>query len=1126
LYKLKEGGGRELTDLLMNITMLAKSGAFINLIDLLMMTGLFFAFILAAFSGRIFSTPIRNFVIMMIVVYGLLKPTSDVMIIDERTNQNYNVSNVPLGVALFGNFQSSLSRDLVNFFENTLNNGNYYASYAKYGFGFGPFSTKAIVEYMNSPAIGNGNPEYGRLMTNLSKFSQECFGYSAAQGNNNKALMAIKAMPASNDAFKIFLGQDQNYPYINGGLTMDYVNSDNSITSEDCKSAGAQIYSDILNFINSSQVDQNFVNQVQGMLSANPTSLASDLQTAMQYHFNSLSQLDNLKMNILFSSMSYDFVKLGASGLSNNADVSNYAVNSVLGSAKMSAIQQAVENFGQGAVAVALAPKMLNFTKMMYYLLFFVLLTLALTPLARAIGKVTLVFFVFLTILEPLYVLLNYLLNTMAYYQAASSGTCNNSPAGILSCLDINSLFYTNVLNFSILGLIGLAYMLASAMVTGSGAVIGAIGDKFGSGAITYQGANNNIGSLSNFMNDPMKVLAAQNTSASSFISDGGAGFQSSLANLMSTQMGMRATELGASLATYDGTRGTVTKDGYTTIDGVKYSNVAVDRNGHVSGFKTAEGTFDQLIKGLNNSGDASLAKLAGSLQFLRNHIGNGGISATITKGKDGYTIEFDMGQAGTAGKQSILLDKDGNFTQGVIDTGKGSKIMIENGRVKIGEQDLTTDLQRIQQTYEKNKLASIGETFAKSLGWNLKKEDAIKLGQIVSNARSTQDLREALKEFARLKATEIANSFRHTNKDSTTKEESSSEKSSISAGPEVGIGPKGPSIGLFGIKFSADEIKTIKHGNVDEIAKIVEAKMLQSVSEKDSQISKQVDSSSKTSQTVSEKGTTTSDALTKAFTKAKEEAQRLTFSDKESATYAQELAQKYGLELTPQALEKLIAAVQSGDTRQIMAVLGDIASKSELRAGKDAQDLLNEKKEVEKSGEELKKEVEKKTYPVEQQMKNDEQELKKDEGKVEGKLEDADKGLKNVNVGRIPQPTPPSKEMPENPKKPEVKQPPQQPRTQKEQPPIDPKKLDKYLDKDDRPIQGQPTVQEIINRLNPSSQKPSNLFTPIDKQVKAGGIPEAPSAKEVNRSGNNGGGGDKNTTGDQRFRSSRNQGG
>jgi len=753
----------------MNITMLSKSSGFINLIDLLMMTGLFFAFILAIFSGRIFSTPIRNFIIMMIVVYGLLKPTSDVMVIDERSGYNYNVSNVPLGVALFGYFQSSLSRDLVNFFENSLNGGEFYASYAKYGFGFGPFSTKAIVEYMNSPAVSNGNPEYGRLVTNLSRFSQECFGYSVAQGNNFAAVIAIKAMPASNDAFKIFLGQDQSYPYINSGLTMDYVSSDNSLISLSCTDAGAEIYSDILRLVHSSQLNQAFVNQVQSMLSANPATLEPDLQMALQYHFNSMSQLDNLKMNILFSSMSYDFIKLGASGLSNNANVSNYAINSVLGSAKMGAIQQAVENFGQGAIAVALAPKMLNFTKMMYCLLFFVLLTLALTPLAKSIGKVTLVFFVFLTILEPLYVLLNYLLNTMAYYQASASTTCNNSPAGIISCLDINSLFYTNVLNFSILGLIGLAYMLASAMVTGSGAVIGAIGEKFGSGAITYQGANNNIGSLSNFLSDPAKALASQNTSMSSFISDGGAGFQSSLANIMSTQMAMRGTELGASLATYDSTKGTVTKDGYTNIDGVKYTSAAVDRSGHISGFKTAEGTFNQLINGLKNSGDSSLARLAGSLEFLRNHMGEkgGGISATITKGANGYTIEFDMGQAGTAGKQSILLDKNGNFTQGSIDTGKG-KLMIENGRVMIGGQDLTSDLQRLQQTYEKNKLASIGETFAKSLGWSLKKEDAVKLGQIVSNARSTQDLHKALKEFARAKAVELADKFQRASKDST----------------------------------------------------------------------------------------------------------------------------------------------------------------------------------------------------------------------------------------------------------------------------------------------------------------------------------------------------------------------
>jgi hypothetical protein len=967
---------------------------------------------------------------------------------------------------------------------------------------------------MNSPAIGNGNPEYGRLVTNLSRFSQECFGYSAAQGNNFVALAAIKAMPASNDAFKIFLGQDQSYQYINSGLTMDYVNSNGSSESLSCKDAGGRIYNDIKNLVNNSQMNQAFVNQVQGMLSANPASLDPDLQTALQYHFNSLSQLDNLKMNILFSSMAYDFIKLGASGLSNNADVSNYAVNSVLGSAKMNAIQQAIENFGQGAIAVALAPKMLNFTKMMYYLLVFVLLTLALTPLARSIGKVMLVFFVFLTILEPLYVLLNYLLNTMAYYQAQSSGTCNNSPAGIISCLDINSLFYTNVLNFSILGLIGLAYMLASAMVTGSGAVISAIGEKFGSGAITYQGANNNIGSLSNFLNDPVKALAAQNTTLSSFIADGGAGFQSSLANLMATQSAMKGTELGASLATYDSMKEASTKDSYT-IDGVRYTTAKVGNDGRLYDFNTAQGSLDQLINGFKNSGDVSLARVAGALDFLKSHMGEkgGGVTATITKGANGYTVEFDMGQTGTGGKQSILLDKNGNFVQGSIDTGKGgSRIMIENGRVKIGELDLTAGLQRLQETYEKNKLASIGETFAKSLGWNLKKEDAIKLGQIVSNARSVQDLREALKEFARAKAVELANRFQHANRDSTTKEESSSERSSISGGPEVGISAKGPSIGIFGIKFSADEMKTIRNGNVDEIARIVESKMLQSMSEKDAEMFKHMTSTSKTAQTVSDKETTRSDALTKAFMNAKQEEQRLTFSDKESATFAQEIAKKYGLELTPQALEKLAEAVRSGDTKQIMSVLGDIASKSELRAGKDAQELLKENEKISQSAKNLENEVKEKVDPIEQKMKKDEKELKQDEKNVSKELSEAGK-LGDVNVPKIPQPTPPPNEIPEKPKE-EVKQQPkqQQQPVQNQQEDPQTKKIVEGIKKEIGPastsIPNQPTVGGIVNQAvnNPSHGSARGLFTPIDKQVASnnkGSVPEAPSIDRVNNNRN-----------------------
>jgi len=747
------------------------------------------------------------------------------------------------------------------------------------------------------------------------------------------------------------------------------------------------------------------------MLSANPTSLATDLQTALQYHFNSLSQLDNLKMNILFSSMSYDFVKLGASGLSGNADVSNYAVNSILGSAKMSAIQQAIENFGQGAVAVALAPKMLNFTKMMYYLLFFVLLTLALTPLARAIGKVTLVFFVFLTILEPLYVLLNYLLNTMAYYQAASSGTCNNSPAGILSCLDINSLFYTNVLNFSILGLIGLAYMLASAMVTGSGAVIGAIGDKFGSGAITYQGANNNIGSLSNFMNDPMKMLAAQNTSTSSFISDGGAGFQSSLANLMSTQMGMRATELGASLATYDSTRGTVTKDGYTNIDGVKYSNVAVDRNGHVSGFKTAEGTFDQLIKGLMNSGDASLAKLAGSLQLLADNMG-GGVSATITKGKNGYTIEFDMGQAGTSGKQSILLDKDGNFVQGSIKTDKGL-LMVEGGRVKINGEDVMTKLQKYQQDYENAKYYRVGSAFAKQLKLDLNHQEAVVLGKAISNSNSIQDLMKTLQEISQTRATEVATAVQQAVKDFYKKEHIDKEGYKLEGGIKLNLS----GIGLGGLTLSKEEADAIVKGTTEETARILSNKFTQMNQEKYAEQFATIAAAMKMSQLLSRKEKSDSEEFQKAFSQSKQVSNEQTFGEKEAATFAQEWAQRLGIDINAKGLQLVTDAVKSGDQGKIISAFAQIASNPKYRSGQTTDELVENQNNINNLTSGVVNKVENKTSNVENETRKAEKEALDEKYQKEVKKAEENKPV-HVNIPKPP-------EEPEKPKIPKPQKPP-----------------------------------------------------------------------------------------------------
>ena len=1101
----------------MNITMLAKSGAFINLIDLLMLTGLFFAFILAAFSGRIFSTPIRNFVIMMIVVYGLLKPTSDVMIIDERSGKNYNVSNVPLGVALFGYFQSSLSRDLVNFFENSLNSGQFYASYAKYGFGFGPFSTKAIVEYMNSPAISNQNPEYGRLVTNLSKFSQECFGYSAAQGNNNMALMAIKAMPASNDAFKIFLGQDPNYPYINSGLTMDYLNSSRTYESLNCKDAGSRIYADVKSFINSSQLDQNFVKQVQGMLSANPTSLATDLQTALQYHFNSLSQLENLKMNILFSSMAYDFVKLGASGLSSNADVSNYAVNSILGSAKMSAIQQAVENFGQGAVAVALAPKMLNFTKMMYYLLFFVLLTLALTPLARAIGKVVLVFVVFLTGLEHMNVLLNYLLNTMAYYQASSSTTCNNSPAGILSCLDINSLFYTNILNFSILGLIGLAYMLASAMVTGSGAVIGAIGDKFGTGAITYQGANNNIGSLSNFVNDPLKQAAAQGMNTGSFIVDGGSGFQSSLANYMSATAVRKGIEAGQYATNWDQMRNATTYATWTDKFNTTYENAKIDKLSNVNDFSLARGTTSQLIASFLNSGDASLAKMAAGLQVLKDAMGGRDILMTVKKNDNGYTIEYDMTQLGKKGKESITVGKDGTLIQGSIDTGRGL-IMIDHGKVKIGEQDITSALIGYQQQFQEKMAVNIGRALAEKLGLNVSKETAKVIGNTFMKAKSWDDFKQKLNDIINTDSDKSGN--RHDKKDEKTKEKKKTEKDDVTTHESLTVGTQasfGTNPFTTGISITAKAEAGASHSHSNQS----ENSERTSNTESDTEYTDK----SKTKETKDAEGTgyreglrkelqhfvqdmeKNSKTLSKSFDDIKQETYQKAYEETRSAFSAQEIAQRIGIELTPEALQKLsdaaAYAAATGDSTAFIRAMGEISNDSRYWLGKDVKELNNLRQNIAQN--------------YANTVNNVAGQTKEVPGKIEGVekaailaeilAKEAEKlNTKGPNVNTkdtIPEPTqPPPKK--ENPAPIQPQQSPQQPVQQRDP---ETENIIRYIKEQagpaGNPIKGQPTIKDMVSQgLNPQPQSSSNLFTPIYNRVKT---PEAPGPGKVNsRGGNN----------------------
>jgi hypothetical protein len=466
-----------------------------------------------------------------------------------------------------------------------------------------------------------------------------------------------------------------------------------------------------------------------------------------------------------------------------------------------------------------------------------------------------------------------------------------------------------------------------------------------------------------------LKQAAAQGVSTSSFISDGGAGFQSSLANLMAMQMGMRATELGASLATYDSARGTVTKDGYTTIDGVKYSNARVNSHGLVSDFKTAEASLGQLIKGLMNSGDASLAKLAGSLQFLRDNMG-GGVSATITKGKDGYTVEFDMGQAGTSGKQSILLDKNGNFTQGSIKTDKGL-LMVEGGKVKINGEDVMTKLQKYQQDYENAKYYRVGSAFAKQLKLGLNHQEAIVLGKAISNSNSTQDLMKTLQEISQTRALEVSTAVQQAVKDFYTKEHIDKYGYKLEGGIKLNLS----GVGLGGLTLSKEEAEAIKNGTTEETSKILANKFSQMNQEKYAEQFATIAAAMKMSQLLSRKEKSDSEELQKAFSQSKQVSNEQVFGEKEAATFAQEMAQRLGIDINADGLKLVTDAVKSGDSGKIISAFAQIASNPKYRSGQTTDELVENQNNVSNLTSGVVQKAEGKTSNVENETKKAEKE-------------------------------------------------------------------------------------------------------------------------------------------------------
>jgi hypothetical protein len=420
----------------------------------------------------------------------------------------------------------------------------------------------------------------------------------------------------------------------------------------------------------------------------------------------------------------------------------------------------------------------------------------------------------------------------------------------------------------------------------------------------------------------------------------------------------MRGTELGMSLATYDGTRGTVTKDGYTNIDGVKYTNAAIDKYGHAKDFKTAEGTLDQLVNGLAHSGNDSLAKLGASLQFLRNRMG-GNVAATIIKGENGYTVKFNMGDAATRGEQSIVIGKDGRFIKGNINTADGNSISITDGNVLINGKDAVKELVDAQKSFEDLKTVTFGRTFAEKLGLKVSEEEARLVANIASKSHNFQDFVKNLTDFA--------DSYTH--KDGRKDGHSAGESNDKSMAYGVSI-DAGALLSLVG-KFVSALTKLAKGekggggggGGDNPLGPYIKEQNRKGVNENKNE--EKVTNNDKTQNVKEGTGVGTLDSyikelrhmeqnslkdsktLNKDFNDIKQASYAQAYREAEKATFTKKLEEQYGTALKPETLEKLEEAVKSGNTRRILEVLGKIASDAKDWKSVEANQFQEKKEQV-----------------------------------------------------------------------------------------------------------------------------------------------------------------------------------
>jgi hypothetical protein len=654
------GGSKELYDVLNSIALIFGNSSMTTLLNLLMLFSLFFAFIQGGWSGKFFSIPVRTFVIILVIFYGFLYPKATVRITDLRTGQIYTVNNVPFGIGLLAMFQTQLSKGITAMLDDSLNTG--YNKYTQTGFGFGPFSSIALDSFFNKNGLDS------RITGNLMRFGVDCFVPSLG-ANNSNAYSFMNTFRTSKDGWKEIL----QGAYLNGGLTTNYVDSSGVNISDNCKNIGVRIYNDIVNYVNNSVTVNSFYNFFASQLNISTSVVSGNLpQALVDYYNDSAANYEAVSKQSLLRAIFTDFYTNSISG-SSLGNATNTAILTGLGAIYESSLKQSVQNITQGAFAYTVLPTYLSFIRIVIYFFSIFFIVLALTPLARSVGKVLLVGFVYLTLLEPMYVITNYLVNTVALSKiqgAANSlggGSCLTLSA-LPSCFDANLYIYSSLLNWSVTGITGLAYLLAIAIVSGSGAALAKLSDSLGSttrsleGARTSRATAEETASLSNSnFGSSIFDKAMMASAGPSLIGN----YQSTVKSIFDSMSHMQGTDLKSKMMSFQNAGQTSIYEGYDPSGNVLFKahtdssgNVVLRMGDSANVVKLSQGSFESLKRAVGNDKDFTtiLSALYNSSVGSNSQITN----LDITKGTNGYIVKSEMFANGQKFSLDGLVENNG----------------------------------------------------------------------------------------------------------------------------------------------------------------------------------------------------------------------------------------------------------------------------------------------------------------------------------------------------------------------------------------------------------------------------------------------------------------------------------